>query len=624
MAYLIDKSLEGRMARYFPHYWKVPKGPEEHVRWRQKMFALSKHSDRKAILQMCSEDFLFYINTFTCTFEARGLARPVPFNTYPFQDELAVMIYSALYDGDSPRTPTNPLGQEDLRVKKPRAVGATVFFSSIFEHCWRFGRDRHILFGSRSQDELDRGAAVKGEGSDVVSEWTLLMPKLDFIHLHQPKWVLAPGYVPMTQPFRKFLTLSNPSNGCVITAASASPNFGRGRRYFAIFYDEYAHTDHAQAILASCGSAAFCHFWVSTPRGPETTFATLGRTSMKQANLEWTMHPEHFRDASQLEDGRWTSPWYESECRRLGNNPILIAQELDANEETSGTMPFYPGDIVTRIKKESLIPFRRVDMEIVVEEGAPRVRQIVDRSNGKWMFWFMPDASGMPPKDTYFVTADVAMGSKEMITGSGASNSVIAVFSLSLGMKVAQYVHHGVPPHKLAVDVIAAQKYFRGEDGEPALACPESNGPGQLLIDTMMGDYGWHRIWWNRRSKTATKPGFCKTHGENGTAKWLFGTHLRMLADGRYVEPDIVTAEEMVHYVCDKNGAAVHGATQVADDPSGARDNHGDRVIASALGCLMLELHGTEAVSAAKLVHPMSYAAVVERREREALKRKII
>jgi hypothetical protein len=44
-----------------------------------------------------------------------------------------------------------------------------------------------------------------------------------------------------------------------------------------------------------------------------------------------------------------------------------------------------------------------------------------------------------------------------------------------------------------------------------------------------------------------------------------------------------MTLEEAKHYILDDNGVPTHIDSMTADDPSGAKGNHGDRVIGSAL-----------------------------------------
>lgn len=586
---LIDKSLEGRMRVYFPHHHLVPKEAVAHARFRSSVLNTKAPGDRRRLWKWCAEDRLFYLNSFVYIFQAKGDPKPVPFNTYPFQDEALLIMHKCMYDGDAPRTAENPNGQEDFRVKKPRDMGVTwEYFIGMVEHGWHFERNRHYLVGSRNKNEVDRGSAAESEDGEQLSEWARLMPKLDFVHLHQPAWMRPPGYLPMREPWRMSMTLRNPANGNVISGESANPNFGRSGRYFGIGFDEFAATDKADDVHAACSSTSYAHAWISTPRGPATEFALIGRSSCQQIDLQWWMHPLHSEGIELDGNGRPTSPWYRDQCERLGNNAVKIAQELNADEEASGGGPFFSALLIENCRAKCRPPLFRVKMDVVTGPDGPVVKQIIDRLGGDWWFWEPLAADGGPPKGVYYLFADVAAGSRDMTSGLGASNSILSAMDARTGVKGWEYAVQGIQPYEFAELAVAAARWFADEDGRGAFLGWDSGGPGDQFGDCVTQKHGYKNVYYDpeprrrEKSRNAKRPGFKKTHGENGNARGFYTDFALALQSGRFHEPNIHTIQEMQCYVHDRNGHAVHAATESPSDPTGARDNHGDRVVASS------------------------------------------
>src|SRR3972149_4169471 len=127
---LIDSDLENRQKLYFRHYFnqRVPLEPEANRRWRGK-------------------DFLFYCAGFLYIFDAgdeSGVPGPVPFIPHEFQVECITLAWAALHELRKP-----------LRGKKPRRQGFTWIIIALFEHCWHFMSNRHLLVGSHREEEVD-------------------------------------------------------------------------------------------------------------------------------------------------------------------------------------------------------------------------------------------------------------------------------------------------------------------------------------------------------------------------------------------------------------------------------------------------------------------------------------
>ena len=63
----------------------------------------------------------------------------------------------------------------------------------------------------------------------------------------------------------------------------------------------------------------------------------------------------------------------------------------------------------------------------------------------------------------------------------------------------------------------------------------------------------------------------------------LLGEYRRATALGEYVLRDTDEVNEMYSFVYMENGSVAHSGSTSGIDPSGAKENHGDRVTASAL-----------------------------------------
>jgi len=72
----------------------------------------------------------------------------------------------------------------------------------------------------------------------------------------------------------------------------------------------------------------------------------------------------------------------------------------------------------------------------------------------------------------------------------------------------------------------------------------------------------------------------------------LLGTYRAGLEGGNAINPSREALDECLEYVYDNQHGVCHARSKSKDDPSGANKNHGDRVMADALGWkLIIEKH---------------------------------
>lgn len=595
---IVNQSLEGRQRVYFPH-WTAGTCPGHGVsavdlrRWREKCFYAKDRRSRERLRKMCAEDLLFYLTTFVSIYQGKGRLgkpRPVPFLPYEFQAETLTVLWKCMHDD-----------QEDVRIKKNRQMGGTYMVVAIIEHAWHFMPDLRFLLGSRKQEALDGSM----RGAEKGGEWDKLLPKIDYVHLHEPNWLLPNGYVPRREPYRKSMRIINPENHSIIEAESANPNWGRGGVYYAMAFDEHAHTDVGREVVSSSSQASECHIWFSSPNGPSTAFAMLGRTDIRQVDLNWWYHPDYARDMTwdpAEGDRSRKSPWLMRELGRIGHDAMLANNEIWADEtQSAGCFYTEAFDVILgtgghepTVRAPTLVG--EIDFE--VGEQGPIPTRWVDQDGGRWKLWCHLDEKGDPPGDErYILGVDVAAGSRDELTGRGMSNSTIAVLGETSRSKVAEYATHGVPPHRFAEIVVAAARWFRGCEQHGYIIW-DARGPGAQLGDVIVQEYGvtdniyYHQM--ERRTSTGSKvrvptPGW-QVPGSRPHALAVWGAHVRMLWKGEYLERSIETVEEMRHFNHNPSGGApIHSASRTEVDPSGARENHGDRTTATVIACLELK-----------------------------------
>lgn len=587
---IIDQSLQNRQRLFFPHFasGKIPLEPVANVAYRRRMYLTSDKKLQRLIKKMCSEDFLFWLYTFGYLFDAgdeSGKPGPVPFAHMEFQVELLTGLWACLHEDRC-----------SARVKKPRKLGLTWMLIALFAHAWQFRRDCHLLIGSHREEEVD-GSVTISKGGIWSGEWSKLLPKMDFIHLHQPRWLLPQGYTPRQEPCRTRLKIVNPENGSIVWGTSAASRAGHGSRGYAAAWDEAAHVETLFDILGGLSEFAPCKIYISTIDDLGHPFSTILRNApgIVQYNPEWWMHPDYSKNMTISTNGERMSPWLRKKLDEIGNDPIIANRQYYAREDMQIGGYYHPKTfeiMLGNLRQGSLYgkpptvmdPFWSGELDIIDTKEGPRVSRFCDQVNGRWKLWFNFDASGRPPRGTRYIQgADIAAGTVDS-GGRGASNSVLAFVDWMTGELVAEFVADGVPPQDLARIACAAGFWFEGDDFMAARTTFERNGPFGAAFGTVLSEtYRYPNIW---RAPDA-KMGWHK----GAEAQPAFALHQLMICDGRFKERSKKCVDEMTCYQNPSSGkgAPVHTAALYSEDPSGARDNHGDRVITRIVICQVLE-----------------------------------
>ena len=535
-------------------YDLVPKDPAQNLKFREEMVQMGS-TDKKAAEElyiMCSRDMLFYINTFCWTYDPRVGDGTLPFITYDFQNE----SFGELHDC---------IGKRDIVIKKSRDMGASWMLLTVFEYMWHFRPSQSFLLVSRNEDYVDKPGNPKS-----------LFWKIDFIHKYLPGW-LKPRLT------RTKLRLTNEDNGSTIDGESTTGDVARGDRRTAIGLDEFAafDIDAGYRALASTRDATRCRIFNSTPSGTNNAFYDLATSdTISQITLHWTRHP--LTAAGQYKDsqGKTRSPWYDEECKRCAN-PQEIAQELDIDFAGSDYQ-FFDVIMLDKLMQDTArkpmtigeLKFNAVNASVEGFDQMPK---------GNLRLWVNPDAQGNLPKDRkYAIGADIA-------AGTGSSNSVLSVGDCRTGEKVAELVTPNLRPDQLATYAVALGRWFCGSEDEATMIW-EAPGPGRNFGDRVM-ELGYRNIWRKKSidGKVNKIPGWWPTKDEKRS---LYSEYRTALSTNKFINRSIDALRECKEIIFAATGWITHSRSLRTVDPSGARENHGDRPTADALLWLGMQKTG--------------------------------
>ena len=592
---------------------KIEKEPGRNARLRLFLRDAGDHdmAARKAIIDACSKDILFYVNYFCWTFDPRQKNGYVPFVTYDFQDEALLAIQETI--NASLRTGEDRVVR-DVCIVKSRDMGASWMNVLVPEFDWHFSKEpRSYLLVSRNESYVDEKNNTK-----------TLFGKIDALLAKQPRWLWPKGYNPAKH--RALMTIYNPATGSVINGESTTGEVGRGDRRTAILMDEFAAFDvkSANAALAATSATTYCRVFNSTPKGMGHPFYNLyKKSSARVVELHWSKHPmknkglyRHVRNTKtgRLElrllsdwrgvvslfdpetrtmkkvafpedypfvaDEKLRSPWYDNEVARSVNK-VEIAQELDMDFCGSEYQFFDAVEIERYMERWCREPEFVGDLEYEAERCS--LLRVTETPKGRFRMFEALGRDGHVERDRRFV-----MG-VDVSAGTGASNSTIAVYDAKTREKVAEYVNPKILPDDFGRLAVAVAKFFNN-----ALVVPDRSGPtGEVFVRRMIAQ-DYDRIYRRRNEKKVGAP-VVEEYGVwlNPSVKTeTLQKYRDAIMHDVVMNRSQVAMEETLRFIMLENGCVEHSAAGSSSDPSGARANHGDLVIADALAVLALSDDG--------------------------------
>jgi hypothetical protein len=541
--------------------------------------------------EMCRQDILFFINCFVWQINPDHVGDEVgPFISWDFQDRAILDTMNQLLSGG---------GRRDALWEKSREMGATWMALIIVTWLTLFHPHKRVLLISHSEE------AVTKAGDDGT-----LFAKIDFILHRLPDWLIG-GKV---QRRKKGFRMPSGSN---ISAAASTERSGVGDRCSLVVLDEFSKQRDAYLILGQTADTGPRLFIGTHYEASGTYFDLTQRADLWKIVIHWSQHPERkpglyqwnpttqrvdvldkqFRYSPSFEfvvDGKPTggafpglrSPWYDAECVRRKDSR-LVAMNLDIDPAGSQSQVFDP--LTINILKQTYC--RRPDwygeVEYDAELGVPRDRPLVAVDAGRLHCWFVPNMHGSPPLGRYVIGVDPS-------TGSGATPSCVEVVNVETGEQAAEYANPFLDEKSLAPLVVALCRVFAEPNGTPAQLIWETPGPG-LVFGRKVVDLGFYHIYYRSEEHKAFVTSKKEIPGwqQSPSGKRLV---LKELGEAMRTKELLIYSEavlaECLKFKYDPAGNPVHGGEFSGNDPSGARVNHGDRVMAMALARWLAKGHG--------------------------------
>lgn len=595
----------------------IPKDPVANAKLRRRLLWDGAHVSgaAEAIRAECARDSLFWINLFCWTYDPRKKQSVVPFITYDYQDEAIREIEAGIREG------------RDIAIEKSRDMGASWLNVIVPTHQFQFApTSQNFLMVSRNESYVDE------QGNPKSLFW-----KMDFLLKFQPRWMKPVRIV------RKQMHLENGITASVISGESTTGEVGRGDRRTAILLDEFAafETKSGYAALASTQSTTNCRIFNSTPKGVANAFYdVVHKTGAKVIRMHWSRHPDKAKglycsmrnettgkmevrlfggldshgdeiwiplpslkpedkvwrgvvdvcekgtkvvrrvafpeDYPFVTDGKKRSPWYDRECSRAVN-PVEIAQELDIDYAGSDYQFFDP--IAIERYKEQWCRDPEIVGDLEIEIAHCNALRLTPNPKGHFAMFVPLNAQGrVDAGEKYVLGVDVS-------AGTGASNSTIAVYSRRTNEKVAEFADPNVLPDDFGRFVVAVARFFND-----ALIVPDRSGPtGEVLVRRILAE-GYTNIYFRKNTKKIGAP----VTDEPGI--WLNpAVRTEVLQNYRdaighctIINRSERALDECLRFIVNQSGNVEHSSAANANDPSGAKSNHGDLVIADALATIAL------------------------------------
>ena len=260
------------------------------------LWNLCKREDNPA------EGCIFFIENFCWTFDPRTKDKYLPIVLFDFQKDAIRYVVQHIDQG------------KNMLIEKSRDMGISWLIVYVFVWYWLFRDGSTLLMGSYKEKLVDDGGNINS-----------LFGKVEFTVRNLPKWLLPRNF--SIKKHRQKLKLINPENNNLIYGDTMNPQFGRGARNTAIFYDELGFWDAAKESWEAGADSTPCQIANSTPNG-RNFFWKLRDSGMDTLSLLWKLHP--------LKDDRW---YLFEKSRRTDE---AIAQEIDLNYERSLEGRVYP------------------------------------------------------------------------------------------------------------------------------------------------------------------------------------------------------------------------------------------------------------------------------------------
>ncbi len=263
----------------------------------------------------------------------------VPFILYPFQDYFITWLTRVF------RTKG---GKGDALLLKSREMGITNVVSQMIDYRWMtWGSPVHTRPRMRSQPFLAAVISRTEDDVDNTADPGTVFWKMDSSLRSQSPWIL-PTFVPGFDwdQHRRKLTLENPHNANMVKGGSTAPSFGRGKRGFLAFIDEFTYVPNLKAIWQGMrgtvrhrvagGTASVQEGMAALNLVKSDLFSTLNLLT------DTGMHPRQDQEWRDLQRSRGTEAEWAQEA---GGDWFAMSSDYvypDARKKELGDYPYLP------------------------------------------------------------------------------------------------------------------------------------------------------------------------------------------------------------------------------------------------------------------------------------------
>lgn len=571
---------------------------------------------QSGIREMCRLDILFYINAFVWQFNPKKQVkdRVGPFITWRAQERLLL---------DRPET-TGKKGilwchenGKSAVLEKSRELGASWLF--LIDQSW------HCIFHNRTQI---LNISKSADAVDCKSPDSLFW-KLRFLHEHLPDWLKG-------SIIEEKMYIEYERTKSVNTGEASTGRAGVGGRGSTVFIDEFPMIKEDVEVRERTAGTADVRFFNGTHQGVDTEFYRLTQTpEIVQMQLHWTRHPEKNQklycydknkesgpgiQALRYDEDTDTivpcpmheypegfqfnmsgaptggphpgvrSPWYDNMVVQVGGT-TAAAKELDISPSGS-VQQFFDPMLIQQLKAKCSDPFWEGDITFEKETGT--LIAFVEREGGPLKLWCHL-RNGMPPRSTYGAGSDVS-------GGTGATPSCLAFTDGRTGEMVAEYANAHIDPKEFGALAVALCRAFCDEEDVGAKLAWENHGPGVTFGKTVWQTLGYRQIFFKTKELTVGQE-ISDAPGWNPSGQaWP-----TMLADFRHALQtrrmwvrSVRALEETLQIKYDVTGKLVNAKSVNRVDPSSARENHADRVVAMGLSWKMIMHYNPDYTEAKK------------------------
>lgn len=494
---------------------------------------------QRHLFSLCEASLVSYVSMFGKVVEkGTGRVLPMDFEDRPFQ----ISFLEEVEEHDR------------IVMLKGRQIGFTSIMAWLMHHTAAFSPNAAVIYGTVKQDE---GRRIMREIRNA------LVPSLpDWMNRKLPR---------ITNDAVDTILLENGSY--IELRATQTGDLARGVPSRLIYADEFASykrpEDTMSAVLPSVADGGTLILG-GTMKLPEGTMfkdiwqaADRGESDFRALFYGW-------RSVLSRDD-----EWYETELRRLKDPTVMVRENPTSPEEAftySGRLVFDP-DALAEMEEEADSGARGTlvdDRKNWTPEDVYTPKFESD-PNGDLVVWTFPDKC----HGNVVIGVDACHGVR-----SGDYGSVV-VLSVDTGKILAEW-HGKADPHNLGPFVNLLGRWYRD-----AFVCVERNGPGETVLSKLI-DLAYPAIYRDIK-RAAVGNSLLSTlgwHTNVQSKQVLIDSAVEAVASGWLRIPSVGIIREMRGYVRDDDG-------KMAGSP------YDDRVIGTALACMMVRFVGDpEAIAA--------------------------